>query len=138
MHLCSANGALLFCCTTKLENTHGTEFRELLYPWHPLFALRVGVHAVIERADGTVFRCGLSGSDADRWLEIPTWMFDRSACARVRVATDAHVDLSALTMLAALLQDVLNDRIAPSNAPLSGASSLPQDKAAVAGRIRIR
>ena len=35
-------------------------------------------------------------------------MFDRSACARVRVAADAHVDLVALTMLAALLHDALN------------------------------
>jgi hypothetical protein len=32
-------------CTTKLENAHGTEFRELLYPWHPWFGLRVGVQA---------------------------------------------------------------------------------------------
>jgi hypothetical protein len=58
-------------CTTKLENTHGTEFRELLYPWHPWFGLRIGVHAAIERSSGTVFRCSLSGSDADRWLEVP-------------------------------------------------------------------
>ena len=39
-------------------------------------------------------------------------MFDRSACARMRVAGNAEVDLAALTILAALLQDVLNDRIA--------------------------
>jgi hypothetical protein len=67
--------------------------RELLYPWHPWFGLRIGVHAAIERSSGTVFRCSLSGSDADRWLEVPAWMFDRSACAKVRVA-DAHVDLT--------------------------------------------
>ena len=30
-------------CTTRLENTHGTELRELLYRWHPWFGLRVGV-----------------------------------------------------------------------------------------------
>src|SRR2546430_8750752 len=75
-----------------------TEFRELLYPWHPWFGLRVGVHAAIERSSDTVFRCSLSGSDADRWLEVPAWMFDRSACAKVQVA-DAHVDLAALTHL---------------------------------------
>jgi hypothetical protein len=121
-------------CTTRLENNHGTEFRELLYPWypwhpwHPWFGLRVGVHEAIEKADGTVYRCNKSGSDADRWLEVPAWMFDRSACARVRVAADAHVDLAALTMLAALLQDVLNNRIASSNTPLSGVSSLFRDQ----------
>ena len=30
-----------------------------------------------------VFRCDLTASDANRWLEIPAWMFDRSACAEV-------------------------------------------------------
>src|SRR5437879_3933119 len=106
---------------TKLENTHRTEFRELLYPWHQWFGLRVGVHAAIERSGGTVFRCNLSGSDADRWLEVPAWMFDQSACARVRVAAGAHVDLAALTALAALLlRHVLNNRFASSNAQLSG------------------
>ena len=114
-------------CTTKLENTHGTEFRELLYPWHPWFGLRVGVHAAIERSSDTVFRCSLSGSDADRWLEVPAWMFDRSACAKVQVA-DAHVDLAALTHLAALLRRALNDRFTSSNAPLSGVSILSHDQ----------
>ncbi len=114
-------------CTTKLKNTHGTEFREPLYPWHPWFGLRVGVHAAIERSGGTVFRCSLSGSDADRWLEVPAWMFDRSACAKVRVA-DAHVDLAALTNLAAFLRHVRNGRFTSSNAPLSGVSILSRDQ----------
>jgi hypothetical protein len=116
------------CCTTKLENTHGTEFRELLYPWHPWFGLRVGVHDAIEKSDALVFRCNLSGSDADRWLEIPSWMFDRSACAKVRVVADAHADLAALTLLAALLRQVLNDRCASSNALFLGASSLSREE----------
>jgi hypothetical protein len=30
--------------TTRLENAHGTEFRELLCPWHPRFGLRGAVH----------------------------------------------------------------------------------------------
>jgi hypothetical protein len=37
-------------------------------------------------------------------------MFDRSTCAKVRVA-DAHVDLAALTNLAALLRNVLNNQL---------------------------
>jgi hypothetical protein len=36
-------------------------------------------------------------------------MFDRSACVRMRVAANAHIDLSALTTLAALVRDALND-----------------------------
>jgi hypothetical protein len=31
-------------CTTRLENAHNTEFRELLYPWHPWSGLRIGIH----------------------------------------------------------------------------------------------
>jgi hypothetical protein len=83
-------GVLMRGCTTRLGNTHGTEFRELLYPWHPWFALWVGVHEAIEKSDTIVFRCNLSGSDADRWLEVPAWMFERSACTKVRVVADGH------------------------------------------------
>ena len=97
---------------TKLENAHGTEFAELLYPWHPWAGLRIGLHESVSKPDGIVFRCRLYG----RRLEIPAWMFDRSACARIRVAPDAHVDLGALAALTALL------RSASSNAPLSGAA----------------
>jgi dTDP-4-dehydrorhamnose reductase len=112
----------------KAWNTHGTEIRELLYSWHPWFALWVAVHEAIDKSDGVVFRGSLSGSDAGRWLEVPAWMFDRSACAKVRVVADAHADLAALTTLAELLRHVLNDRFASSNAALSGLSSLSRDQ----------
>jgi hypothetical protein len=52
-----------------------------------------------------VFQCDIAGSDSDRWLEIPAWMFDRSACAKVRLVADAHADLSALVALCSLLRD---------------------------------
>jgi transposase InsO family protein len=68
-----------------------------LYRWHPWFGLRVSIHKAVDKADGVVFRCSLNGTDADRRLEVPAWMFDRSACARVRVAADVYVKLSALT-----------------------------------------
>jgi hypothetical protein len=96
---------------------HGTEFREVLYRWHPWFGLRVGVHEAIGKSDSVVFRCNLSGSDADRWFEIPAWMFDHSACARVREAVDVLAGLAALTALAALLRQVLSDHLGSSNAP---------------------
>ena len=111
-------GAVASDCTTKLENAHGTEFREILYPWHPWAGLSVGVHESVEKPDGVVFRCRVLG----RRLEIPAWMFDRSACARVRVAADAHVNLAALVALTALL------RSTSSNASLSGAPGLSRDQ----------
>ena len=92
------------------------------------FNIRVAVHEAIGRSDGIVFRCSLSGSDAGRWLEVPAWMFERSACAGARIATDAHADLAALIMLATLLRQSLNDHLASSNAPLSGASGRSRDQ----------
>jgi hypothetical protein len=82
-----ASGAVANDCTTRPENTHGTEFRENLYPWHPWFGLHVGVHQAVVKPDGVVFRCSLRG----RRLEVPAWMFDRSVCARVQAA-EAHVE----------------------------------------------
>jgi hypothetical protein len=55
-------------------------------------------------------------------------MFDRSACARARIATDAHADLAALTTPATLPRHALNDHFASSNAPVSGASRLSRDQ----------
>ena len=54
--------------------------------------MRVAIHEAVDKADGVVFRCTLSGSAADRLLEVPAWMFDRARCldpSRPRVAS-AH------------------------------------------------
>jgi hypothetical protein len=49
-------------------------------------------------------------------------MFDRSACAEVRLAAEPHTDSAALVMLGALLRDVRNKRSTASNAADSGVS----------------
>ena len=66
-------------CTTTFENAHGTVLREVLYRHHPWFGRRVCVHGAVDKAGDVVFRCTLDGSQADRWLEVPAWMFDRTA-----------------------------------------------------------
>jgi hypothetical protein len=43
--------------------------------------MRVAIQESVDKADGVVFRCTLSGSAADRWLEVPAWMFDRARSA---------------------------------------------------------
>jgi len=117
------------CCTTRFENTHGTGFRDLLYRWHPWSGLRVCVHRTIDKADGVVFRCTLSGSDVDRWLEVPAWMFDRAACAdQATLSTNPFVDMAALSALGNLLADVLKAQAASSDARLSGASWASRDQ----------
>src|SRR5262245_4307609 len=55
-------------------------------------------------------------------------MFDRSACAKVRLAVEPHTDLSALVMLGALLRDVPNIRSTASDAADSSVSPLPGDQ----------
>jgi hypothetical protein len=115
-------------CRTKFENAHGTLLRKLLYPWHPWFELQVAIHEAIEKSDGVVFRCTVSGSDSDRGLEVPAWMFERAACADHPLTDAPYIDITALSALADLLRQVLKDRAASSNAPLSGASEPSHDQ----------
>ena len=90
--------------TTRRQNTHGTEVRELLYPWHPWSGRLVHVHEALSK--GThIFRCSLSGASSDRLLEVPSWMFDRSVSGTWRSLSVPHVDLASLHILARLLKD---------------------------------
>ena len=116
------SNAAAFDCTTKRENAHGTEFREVLYRWHPWFGLRVAVHEAVSRSDGIVFRCTLTGGRGRR-LELPAWMFDRAACRDLfPLSTTSHVTKAALCALAALLRETLQTPVTASSVSLCGAS----------------
>ena len=117
-------------CTRRLENAHGTVFRELLYPWHPWFGMQVAIHEATDKVDGVVFRCTLSGAHAVRWLEIPAWMFDRAACPDPpRLVTTPFVSMSALSALLDLLRQALKQLPSlSSKAPLSSASKSSHDQ----------
>ena len=121
----SGQGSNVACghCRTGLENAHGTVFRELLYSWHPWCGLQVAVHEAITKADGVAFRCTLTGSGGDRWLEVPAWMFDRAACpSQTRLAAQPSISLAALSALAELA------RPASSSAPHPGAPSSSHER----------
>ena len=111
-------------CTTRFKNAHGTVFRELLYHWHPWFGGRqAAIHETVDKADGVVFRCTLSGSAADRWLEVPAWMFDRARCLDPsRLTASPFVSMDALSVLSDLLRQALKPPLSSLNAPYSGAS----------------
>jgi hypothetical protein len=82
----------------------------------------VTIHEAIEKSDGVVFRCTASGSDADRGLEVPAWMFERAACPdHAQLTAAPFINMTGLSALANLLRQVLKDGAASSNAPLSGA-----------------
>lgn len=91
-------------CTTERQNTHGTEVHELLYPWHPWSGRLIHIHQVLDKGIA-VFRCSLTSDAADRWLEIPVWMFDRIASAHWRTMPVPHVELASLRALARILEE---------------------------------
>jgi hypothetical protein len=91
--------------------------------------MRVAIHEAADKADGVVFRCTLSGSAADRWLEVPAWMFERARCLDPpRLTASPFVSMDALSALSDLLRQVLKPPLSSSNAPHSGASRSSRDQ----------
>ena len=115
-------------CTTRLQNTHRTEKREVLYLWHPWAGYIVQIHEVVDKTSGNVARCSRDGELAYRLLELPTWMFDRAACASMRMDSHPWVDVAALDALTRLLAAVAVTDAAPSNAPVPGAQTVSRDE----------
>jgi hypothetical protein len=93
-------------CTTQQHNARRTEEREIFYPWHPWFGLRVFVHDVMTRGSTRTFRCAETADGAACCLEIPEWMFDRVACCGLAQAESPRVDRAALDRLKALIFEV--------------------------------
>jgi hypothetical protein len=101
----------------------------VLYGLHPWGGREVVVHAMIEKADGAFFSCTLDGLEAERWLEIPAWMFDRAACpGDVRFLAAPRVSLEALSALSVLLDQALKPTVSSSNVPLLGAFRASRDQ----------
>jgi len=125
---CSKIGECACRCTTRFENDHRTVPREVLYPHHPWFGCRVFVHDAVDKDGFVVFRCTLEESQADRALEVPAWMFDRTACPGPGLlAAQPYVSIEALAALSALLDLALKDQT-PSAVLLSGASGASHDQ----------
>ena len=103
-------------CTTKQHNAHGTEVREVLYPWHPWFGREVHVHEVVKRGNMPVFWCSTTADRKGQCLAVPSWMFDRAACLHLHPAQAPQVDLAVST-------DVRMGSIRVSGAAVSGWST---------------
>jgi hypothetical protein len=74
------------------------------------------------------FASTLDRSPAERWLEVPAWMFDRTACPDAEPLTaQPFVSIDALAALSALFEWALKDRT-PSVALLSGACRASHDQ----------
>jgi hypothetical protein len=115
-------------CTTRFENAHRTVLREVLYRHHPWFGRQVCVHSAVEKDGFVALRCTPEESQADRWLEVPAWMFDRTACPDPGLlAAQPYVSIEALAALSALLDLALKGQT-PSAVLLSGASGASHDQ----------
>lgn len=91
--------------------------------------MRVAIHEAVYKADDVVLRCTFSGSAADRWLEVPAWMFDRARCLdSTRLTASPFVSMDALSALSDLLREALKPPLPSSNAPHSGASRSSHDQ----------
>ena len=91
--------------------------------------MRVAIHGAVDKADGVVFCCTLSGSGADRWLEVPAWMFDRARCLdSPRLTASPFVIMDALSVLSDLLRQALKLPLSSSTAAHSGASRSSHDQ----------
>ena len=89
----------------------------------------MAIHEAVDKVDGVVFRCTLSGAAADRWLEVPAWMFDRVACPHPpRLTASPFVSMDALSSLSDLLRQALKPALSSSNVPHSGASRSSHDQ----------
>lgn len=90
-------------CTSHQSNTHSTESREVLYPWHPWFGRSVWIHLTRLNHGRMVAHCGLDPQHGHRGVEVPLWMFDAAVCCQMHRAAVPVVSIEALHELAALL-----------------------------------
>jgi hypothetical protein len=89
-------------CTSHQSNTHSTESREVLYPWHPWFGRAVWIYARRMNHGRMVARCGLEPRHDRRSVEVPQWMFDTAVCCQMRMAQEPVTSIDALRELKAL------------------------------------
>jgi hypothetical protein len=92
--------------TTTQRNAQKTEDRRVWYRHHPLYGREVFVECEVARGRGTAsLRCKAPSDDRRERLEIPAWMFDRGACARMQLGSEPRVSWEALANLKQLLRD---------------------------------
>ena len=98
-----APSAAVPCCTTEVQNTHKTAFREITYRWHPWHGQRVLIRGEARRGGVVVLQCVRDELKGFPTLEIPEWMFDSHLCDQMKPAELPRVGCAALLALKHLL-----------------------------------
>ena len=88
--------------TSHQSNTHSTESREVLYPWHPWFGRAVWIYAKRMKYGRLVALAGLEPSHERRGGEVAQWMFDTAVCCQMRMLQEPVASVEALRELKAL------------------------------------
>jgi len=91
-----------------------TEAREVFYPWHPWFGRVVYIQEVTKRGTIPAFLCSLVANRTRRCLEVPSWMFDRSACLHLTRVETPQASRVALDNLKVLLSGMI-DQVSPAH-----------------------
>jgi hypothetical protein len=99
-----ATGAAGRGCTTRQLKTHNSDLHEVFYPWHPWSRRTVIVVTSVSRDGRDVFRCQIAEDERCRALELPSWMFDRNVCGRMRLGILPVVAWEHLVQLQSLLK----------------------------------
>ncbi len=83
-------------CTSRQQNAHITDTRELLYRWHCWYGQPVYIFGTVTRGEHVFLRCALDRGESGRLLEVPQWMFDATTCCRMVLAATANVSVQTL------------------------------------------
>jgi hypothetical protein len=83
-------------CTSRRQHAHIIESRVVQYRWHPWHQQAVYVYGKSARGEEPVLRCAREQEDVARALEIPQWMLDPIACARMSFGDAPSVSVGAL------------------------------------------
>src|SRR6516164_4649660 len=71
---CSCLGGFFPGDTSRQQDTHIGELRDICYPWHPWHDRRVRVQATLVKRGRAVARCSLEDVQPFRILEVQLWM----------------------------------------------------------------
>lgn len=104
--------------TSRQQNTHISEYREVCYPWHPWYGQSVLVRESFIRRGIAVCLCKIEGDRGRKSLEVPQWMLDRAICCSMKAVETPLVGVRDLVALKALLRNVA----------LTASDELPQDQ----------
>src|ERR1700693_2963590 len=90
--------------TSRQQNTHIGELREICYPWHPWSDRQVRVHATLVKRGQAVARCSLEDVQPFRIVEGALWMLDAVPSGKIQSCECKVANVESLRELKALLQ----------------------------------